>query len=123
MTAILPAQPSQDYAVKDSIKASADPSLPGCWLLVEWPDDATEPTDYWLSTLPENTPIAELVRLGKIRWRIEHDYRELKHGLGLNHFEGRTWPGWHHHVALVTAAHLFITTQRLTADPKAAGAA
>lgn len=68
-------------------------------------------------------PIAELVRLGKIRWRIEHDYRELKHGLGLDHFEGRTFPGWHHHVTLVTAAHLFITLQRLTADPKARGAA
>lgn len=100
-----------------------DGSLPECWLLLEWPEDAAEPTDYWLCTLPETTPIAELVRLGKIRWRIEHDYRELKHGLGLDHFEGRTWIGWHHHVTLVTAAHLFITTQRLTADPKAQGAA
>ena len=100
-----------------------DRSLPECWLLAEWPDDADEPTDYWLSTLPADTPTSELVRLGKIRWRIEHDYRELKHGLGLDHFEGRTWPGWHHHVTLVTAAHLFITTQRLNADPKAAGAA
>lgn len=100
-----------------------DGSLPECWLLVEWPDDAAEPTDYWLSTLPPETQISDLVRLGKIRWRIEHDYRELKHGLGLDHFEGRTWPGWHHHVTLVTAAHLFITTQRLNADPKATGAA
>lgn len=100
-----------------------DGSLPECWLLVEWPDDAPEPTDYWLSTLPPDTPISELVRLGKIRWRIEHDYRELKHGLGLDHFEGRTWIGWHHHTTLVTAAHLFVTLQRLTADPKAAGAA
>jgi len=55
--------------------------------------------------------------------RIEHDYRELKHGLGLGHFEGRTWHGWHHHTTLVTAAHLFITGLRLTADPKAHGAA
>lgn len=100
-----------------------DGSLPECWLLIEWPEDADEPTDYWLSTLPEDTPTGELVRLGKIRWRIEHDYRELKHGLGLDHFEGRTWIGWHHHVTLVTAAHLFVTTQRLTADPKATGAA
>lgn len=100
-----------------------DGSLPECWLLVEWPTGAAAPTDYWLSTLPEETPISELVRLGKIRWRIEHDYRELKHGLGLDHFEGRTWLGWHHHVTLVTAAHLFITLQRLTADPKAHGAA
>ncbi len=100
-----------------------DGSLPECWLLAEWPDNADEPTDYWLSTLPPDTPISELARLGKIRWRIEHDYRELKHGLGLDHFEGRTWLGWHHHVTLVTAAHLFITTQRLNADPKATGAA
>lgn len=99
-----------------------DGSLPECWLLIEWPADAAEPTDYWLSTLPEDTSIGELVRLGKIRWRIEHDYRELKHGLGLDHFEGRTWIGWHHHVTLVTAAHLFITLQRLTTDPKAQGA-
>lgn len=100
-----------------------DGSLPECWLVIEWPADAAEPTDYWLSTLPEDTSIGELVRLGKIRWRIEHDYRELKHGLGLDHFEGRTWIGWHHHVTLVTAAHLFITLQRLTTDPKAQGAA
>ena len=99
-----------------------DGSPPECWLLAEWPDDADEPTDYWLSTLPADTLTSELVRLGKIRWRIEHDYRELKHGLGLDHFEGRTWPGWHHHITLVTAAHLFITTQRLNADPKATGA-
>ncbi|WP_426625816.1 IS701 family transposase [Leifsonia sp. McL0607] len=106
-----------------NLPRNPDGSLPDCWLLIEWPHDATEPTDYWLSTLPPDTPTTELVRLGKIRWRIEHDYRELKHGLGLDHFEGRTWLGWHHHVTLVTAAHLFITTQRLAADPKAAGAA
>lgn len=79
-----------------------DGSLPVVWLLVEWPSRATAPTDYWLSTLPEDTPIEQLVRLGKIRWRIEHDYRELKHGLGLDHFEGRHWLGWHHHTTLVT---------------------
>ena len=106
-----------------NLPKNPDGSLPECWLLIEWPPGATEPSDYWLSTLAEDTPIAELVRLGKIRWRIEHDYRELKHGLGLDHFEGRTWGGWHHHVTLVTAAHLFITIQRLTADPKAHGAA
>ena len=97
-----------------------DGTLPACWLLVEWPSPAGRPTDYWLSTLPEDTPIEQLVRLGKIRWRIEHDYRELKHGLGLDHFEGRHWLGWHHHTTLVTAAHLFVTQQRLAAtDPKA----
>ncbi|MEV8195587.1 transposase, partial [Rhodococcus pyridinivorans] len=96
--------------------------LPQTWLLAEWPAGAAQPTDFWLATLPEDTPLSELVRLAKIRWRIEHDYRELKTGLGLDHFEGRSWLGWHHHVTLVTAAHLFITTLRLT-DPKATGQA
>ncbi|GAA4705810.1 IS701-like element ISBj9 family transposase [Kocuria gwangalliensis] len=105
-----------------NLPRNPDGSLPDCWLLVEWSTDSEAPTDYWLSTLPETTEIAELVRLGKIRWRIEHDYRELKHGLGLDHFEGRTWLGWHHHTTLVTAAHLFITLQRLAADSKATGA-
>lgn len=94
-----------------------DGVLPEATLLVEWPEQAQEPTDYWLSNLPADTPQAELVRLAKIRWRIEHDYRELKHGLGLDHFEGRSWNGWHHHVTLVTAAHAFLTEQRLA--PKA----
>jgi len=106
-----------------TIPRNGDGTLPACWLIAEWPDGAKEPTDYWLSSLPVTTPIPELVRLAKIRWRIEHDYRELKHGLGLDHFEGRTWAGWHHHTTLVTAAHLFITELRLTADPKAHGAA
>jgi SRSO17 transposase len=94
-----------------------DGVLPELRLLVEWPEEAEAPTDYWLSNLPEKVPVAELVRLAKIRWRIEHDYRELKHGLGLDHFEGRSWTGWHHHVTLVTAAHAFLTEHRLS--PKA----
>lgn len=102
------------------IDRAEDGTLPEAWLLAEWPTDTAEPTDYWISSLPTDTPIAELVRLAKIRWRIEHDYRELKTGLGLDHFEGRSWVGWHHHATLVTAAHLFITTLRLT-DPKAPG--
>src|SRR4051794_31719839 len=102
-------------------RRAADGSLPAVWLLAEWPPEAAEPTDYWLSSLPEDTPLAELVRLAKIRWRIEHDYRELKTGLGLDHFEGRTWSGWHRHVTLVTAAQLFITLLRTS--PKAAAPA
>ncbi len=85
-------------------------------LIVEWPPDQLEPTRYWFSDLPSTTPEPILVRLAKLRWRIEHDYRELKHGLGLDHYEGRTWPGWHHRVTLVSAAHGFLTLQRL--DPK-----
>src|SRR4051812_21094029 len=102
-------------------RRAADGSLPAVWLLAEWPPEAAEPTDYWLSCLPEDTPLAELVRLAKIRWRIEHDYRELKTGLGLDHFEGRTWTGWQRHVTLVTAAQLFLPLLR--SDPKAAAPA
>jgi SRSO17 transposase len=90
---------------------------PECWLIAEWPPGAPEPTRYWLSTLPPTTRRADLVRAAKQRWRIEHDYRELKTGLGLAHYEGRKWAGWHHHVTLVAAAHGFLTLQRL--DPKA----
>ena len=97
-----------------------DGVLPECWLLVEWPPGKEEPTDYWLSDLPATTPLAELVRLAKSRWRIEHDYRELKTALGLDHFEGRSWIGWHRHVTLATAAQLFLTQLR-TAHPNAAG--
>jgi SRSO17 transposase len=102
------------------IAPAHDGSLPQAWLLAEWAAGADEPTDYWISTLGPDTPLKELVRLAKIRWRIEHDYRELKTGLGLDHFEGRSWIGWHHHATLVSAAHLFINTLRLT-NPKASG--
>ncbi|HEV8276868.1 MAG TPA: IS701 family transposase [Streptosporangiaceae bacterium] len=94
-----------------------DGSLPECWLLAEWPPEADEPTDYWLSTLPEATPIEELVRLAKIRWRAGHDYRELNTGLGLDHFEGRSCPGWQRHVTLAALAQAFCTMLRT--DPKA----
>jgi SRSO17 transposase len=102
-------------------RLASDGSLPAVWLLAEWPPEAAEPTDYWLATLPEDVDPAEVVRLAKIRWRIEHDYRELKTALGLDHFEGRTFTGWHRHVTLVTAAQLFLT--QLRTDPKAAAPA
>jgi SRSO17 transposase len=97
--------------------AAWDGVLPAFTLVSEWPTGETAPTEYWLTSLPATTRLRVLVRLAKMRWRIEHDYREMKHGLGLDHFEGRTWRGWHHHVALVTAAHAFLTLRRL--DPKA----
>jgi SRSO17 transposase len=103
------------------IPRDPDGSLPERWLIAEWPDDQAEPATYWLSSQPADTDPATLIRYAKIRWRIEHDYRELKTGLGLDHFEGRSFTGWHRHVTLVTAAHLFITTLRL--DPKAAAPA
>ena len=98
------------------IPRGPDGSLPDRWLLAEWPPEADEPTDYWLSSLPEDTPIEELVRLAKIRWRVEHDYRELKTGLGLDHFEGRSFTGWHRHVTLAALAQAFCTLLR--SDPK-----
>ncbi|MER7127311.1 IS701 family transposase [Micrococcus luteus] len=97
--------------------AAWDGILPALTLLTEWPAGHKAPTEYWLTSLGTETALRRLVRLAKMRWRIEHDYREMKHGLGLDHFEGRTWRGWHHHVTLVTAAHAFLTLRRL--DPKA----
>ena len=104
------------------IPRQADRSLPACWLLAEWPPEADEPSGYWLSTLPEDTPIDELVRLAKIRWRVEHDYRELKTGLGLDHFEGRSFDGWHRHVTRAVLARLLDTPalQHLYDDHRAA---
>jgi SRSO17 transposase len=96
--------------------------LPTRWLLVEWPTDKAEPVKYWLSNLPDDTPIVELVRLGKLRWRVEQDYRELKGALGLDHFEGRSFGGWHHHVTLVAVAHGFLTLERLRRPKPAASA-
>ncbi|AJP00997.1 transposase [Streptomyces cyaneogriseus subsp. noncyanogenus] len=93
-----------------------DGVLPTRTLLAEWPEGQDAPTGYWISNLPATTPVADLVRWAKMRWRIEHDYHELKHGLGLDHFEGRTWRGWHHHATLVSAAQAFLTLRRL--DPK-----
>jgi SRSO17 transposase len=100
-----------------AIPRGPDGSLPAQWLLVQWDDEASQPSDYWLSTLPVDTELTTLVRLAKVRWRIEHDYRELKHGLGLDHFEGRSYTGWHRHVTLTTAAQAFCTLLR--SDPKA----
>jgi len=96
--------------------------LPVSWMIGEWPIGKDEPTKYWLSNLPADTPLTDLVKLGKLRWRIEHDYRELKDALGLDHFEGRTHPGWNHHVTLVAAAHAFLTLERRRRPPARAAA-
>jgi SRSO17 transposase len=99
------------------IPRAADATLPEVWLLAEWPPGAPEPVGYWLSDLGTRTSLKTLVRLAKLRWRVEHDYRELKTGLGLDHFEGRTFTGWHRHVTLTVLAQAFCTLLRL--DPKA----
>ena len=83
------------------------------WLLGEWPDAEREPTKYWLCDLPANTPLRRLVRVAKCRWAIEQDYQQLKDELGLDHYEGRGWLGWHHHVTLVMLAHAFLTLETL----------
>jgi SRSO17 transposase len=87
------------------------------WLLIEWPQGDAAPTKYWLSTLPETISMADLVRLAKLRWRIERDYQELKDELGLDHFEGRGWRGFHHHGALCIAAYAFLAAARATRSP------
>jgi SRSO17 transposase len=87
------------------------------WLIVEWPEGEESPTDYWLSNLPETESRERLARLARLRWTIELDYRQLKGELGLDHYEGRSYAGFHHHCALVTCAHAFLTLERL--DPKA----
>jgi len=86
-------------------------------LLIEWPRGEPEPTKYWLATLPPTIPLAELVRRAKLRWRIERDYQELKDELGLDHFEGRGWRGFHHHGALGIAAYAFLAAERATLSP------
>lgn len=94
--------------------------LPECWLLAEWPADKDAPVQLWLSNLLPDTPMKTLVRQAKLRWRIEHDYRGMKTGLGLDHFKGRTFTGFHHHVTCVALAHTFITRLRLGKGPAAA---
>lgn len=84
------------------------------WLLIEWPKGEVEPTHYWLSTLPQDTTLKQLVATTKARWRIEHDYLELKSELGLDHFEGRGWRGFHHHASLCIAAYGFLILERLS---------
>ena len=83
------------------------------WLIAEWPDGRDAPTDYWLSNMPADTQPERLARLARLRWKIELDYKQLKGELGLDHYEGRSWLGWYHHTALVTAAHGFLTLERL----------
>src|SRR5205823_11688977 len=90
---------------------------PAEWLLIEWPKGEKEPVKYWLSTLPEDIDFAALVDLAKLRWRIERDYQELKQEVGLGHFEGRGWRGFHHHATLCIAAYGFLVSERETIPP------
>lgn len=89
------------------------------WLLIEWPQGEAEPSKYWLSTLPANATITQLVDTAKLRWRIERDYQDLKQELGLGHYEGRGWRGFHHHASLCIAAYGFLISLRETIPPSA----
>jgi SRSO17 transposase len=87
------------------------------WLLIEWPEGEKEPTKYWLSTLAEDISLRKLVDTTKLRWRIERDYQELKQEVGLGHYEGRGWRGFHHHATLCIAAYGFLVSERETIPP------
>jgi SRSO17 transposase len=88
------------------------------WLIVEWPPEAADPTHYWLSTLPANDPWQTMIDTVMGRWRIERDYEELKQELGLGHYEGRNWRGFHHHASLCIAAYGFLVLERLSGNKK-----
>jgi SRSO17 transposase len=90
-----------------------DQLRPPEWLLIEWPKGDAEPLKYWLSTLPEDMALQRMVFEVKMRWRIERDYQDLKQDLGLGHYEGRGWRGFHHHATLSIAAYGFLLAQRL----------
>ena len=90
------------------------------WLLIEWPEGHKEPMKYWLSTLDEDVLLERMVYEAKMRWRIERDYQDLKQELGLGHYEGRGWRGFHHHASLSIAAYGFLTAQQLR-HPEGAG--
>jgi SRSO17 transposase len=87
------------------------------WLIAQWPAGREQPTDYWISNLSADTEPEQLARLARMRWKIELDYKQLKGELGLDHYEGRSWLGWYHHTALVTAAHGFLTLERQHPNP------
>jgi SRSO17 transposase len=104
-----------DYKLTDS--------RPEEWLLIEWPKGEKEPTKYWLSTLPKEITFRALVDLTKLRWRIERDYQELKQEVGLGHYEGRGWRGFHHHATLCIAAYGFLVSERETIPPSGSASA
>ena len=89
------------------------------WLLIEWPEGSDEPSKYWLSNLPPHTSLKHLVHVAKARWLIERDYQELKQEIGLSHYEGRGWRGFHHHATLCIAAYGFLIAERATIPPSA----
>jgi SRSO17 transposase len=88
------------------------------WLLCERTSSEKVPYKFHFSTLPSTTSLRALVRLAKLRWRVERDYQEMKQEIGLDHFEGRSWRGFHHHAALCAAAHGFLALRRALFPPE-----
>jgi SRSO17 transposase len=103
-------------AHRDSWRSEPHPEQ---WLLIEWPATDKEPTKYWLLNLPASIRLRKLVAIAKLRWRIERDYEELKQELGLGHFEGRNWRGFHHHATLSIAAYGFLVLEQCLFFPSA----
>ena len=110
---------SGSLSARRNLKKSAQEE----WLLIEWPENEKEPTTYWLRTLPEDISFDRLVDLAKLRWRIERDYQELKQEIGLGHFEGRGWRGFHHHATLCIAAYGVLIAERAASPPSGAAIA
>jgi SRSO17 transposase len=105
--------PAENYR-----RGKARPPQATHWLLCQWPKDKDSPAKFWLSNLPESTSLVSLVRLAKLRWRVERDYQEMKQEIGLDHFEGRSWRGFHHHATLCAVAHAFLALQRALFPPE-----
>ena len=95
----------------------SDRPRPEEWLLIEWPEREAGPAKYWFSTLPGDIDFTSLVDITKLRWRIERDYLDLKQEIGLGHYEGRGWRGFHHHATLCIAAYAFLISERETIPP------
>ena len=109
------------WRVSPAHKLSAGKTpLAACWLLAEWPEGTAHPAKYFFSNLPARTSLKRLVGTAKSRWWVEHSYRELKDELGLDHFEGRSWRGWNHHVVLVLLAYAFLQDVRRRRPKKVA---
>ena len=103
--------------VRSASRRGKDEALTEEWLLIEWSEGDAEPAKYWFATLPADISFERLVELAKLRWRIERDYQDLKQEVGLDHFEGRSWRGFHHHPSLSSAAYGFLISERATIPP------
>jgi SRSO17 transposase len=111
---------SARFTLRRVVPAGANSERDPQWLLIEWRDGEKEPANYFLATLPETIPKRQLIRLVMQRWRTERVYEDLKGELGLDHFEGRRFPGWHHHVSVALCCYAFIVAERVQRFPPSA---